>query len=398
MARPALTLRPARGAALLSVIAALAILTALAADVAYDTRVSLESAANARDELRAEYLARSGVTFARLVLVFQSQIDGMTGQVGTQLAQLGGGGGGGGAGIQIPRIQLWNLVPVSSSTLGALFGEPSAADGAFEAKLDDEGSKVSARLDAVPPTAQLAAFFQLVGDPKWDFLFDREDENGVKVTRQDLAIHLYDWVDQNDSGAALSANGLAFENGFGDENYLYDRGEDRYRAKNGRFDSLDELYLVAGVSDAFMAAFRDRLTVYLPPDSKLTVDPRSRDSLLLAAHLVADPMLQPIFSDGTLGEKLQTAVLLLTQNGTLGITRQQFAGICRDLQIQVSAACLGADPDRRCPVTDRSTVFGVQATGSAGGVTAGIDAVLSTAPRTGAQLPPLGRLLHWHGE
>ncbi len=42
----------------------------------------------------------------------------------------------------------------------------------------------------------------------------------------------------------------------------YDRFDPRYEAKNARFDSVDELYRVHGVTDMFMAAFRDRLTVY----------------------------------------------------------------------------------------------------------------------------------------
>ena len=57
-----------RGAALLIAITSIAILTAVAVDLAYNTRVSLQMAANARDELRATYLAKSGVALSRLVL------------------------------------------------------------------------------------------------------------------------------------------------------------------------------------------------------------------------------------------------------------------------------------------------------------------------------------------
>src|SRR6266567_2444014 len=83
---------PMRGAALLLVITSIAILTAISVDLAYESRVSLEAAAGARDELRATYMAKSAVGFSRLVLHFQQQLDqaaGAAGQLG-QLAQARG--------------------------------------------------------------------------------------------------------------------------------------------------------------------------------------------------------------------------------------------------------------------------------------------------------------------
>ena len=64
-----------RGAALLVVMVAVAILGVLAADLAYETQVSLRIAANARDELQATYLAKGGVALSRLVLSFQQEVD-----------------------------------------------------------------------------------------------------------------------------------------------------------------------------------------------------------------------------------------------------------------------------------------------------------------------------------
>src|SRR5512141_1581241 len=67
--------RSDRGAALLVVITAVAVVTAVAVDLAYNARVSLQAAANARDELRATYLAKSAVSMSRLLLHFQQQLD-----------------------------------------------------------------------------------------------------------------------------------------------------------------------------------------------------------------------------------------------------------------------------------------------------------------------------------
>src|SRR6478609_5284396 len=66
-----------RGAALILAVVGIAILTAVAVDFAYNTRVDLQLAANQRDEVRAYYLAKSGIGLSRLLLKFQKQIDTM---------------------------------------------------------------------------------------------------------------------------------------------------------------------------------------------------------------------------------------------------------------------------------------------------------------------------------
>src|SRR5512141_1152500 len=83
--------RSDRGAALLVAITAVAVVTAVSVDLAYNTRVSLQAAVNARDELRATYLAKSGVAVSRLVLNFQQQLDqATTAMAGAQSALAAG--------------------------------------------------------------------------------------------------------------------------------------------------------------------------------------------------------------------------------------------------------------------------------------------------------------------
>ena len=216
-----------RGAALLVVVVAVAILTALAAEVAYSARVRLQLAADARDELRATWLARSGVETARLVLALQQQVDATAGAGG---ATSGAGAGGAAASALALNVRIWALVPVSSGLVTGLLGggpapespanapgAPAAGapplarfgdfDGAFEAGIEDEGSKVNAQLDAgiasgrVGP--QVQALYQLICDPRWDPLFDREDSYGQRVTRQDLLVNLRDFIDDKSVSAAL---------------------------------------------------------------------------------------------------------------------------------------------------------------------------------------------------
>ncbi len=405
-----------RGAALLVVMVAVAVLTALAVDLAYDTRVSLQIAANARDELRATYLAKSGVALSRLVLSFQQEVDEMP-----KIGQL-----------SPPRPQIWRLVPIGSELARALFGgsapagaaarpeappEGSAAagpaEGGFEAKVDDEGRKVNVQLEGLGTGGlllpQVKALFQLICDPRWDALFDRDDENGIRVSRQELLIHLRDWVDDNEVGSALVASfppggcvmlasGDPFEAGHTDENFPYDRGEDRYRAKNARMDSLAELHLVAGVTDAFMAAFEDAMTVYLPRDAKRNVNETDRARLLELANLVADPPGQPVLRDPVFAELLQRAVFERTFGGLLSITPLEFGQLLQSLGVALDLNPLQPASPKN-PFTDRSSVFRILAAGRAGGVTKLLDVIVRyDKPVPGQVVTTPGKLVHWREE
>jgi general secretion pathway protein K len=404
------------------VVVAVALVTALAVDLAYQTRVELQIAANGRDALRAQALARGSVDLARLVLHFQAQLDETSGQLQAAIPGMAAGQAGAAA-----RPQIWRLVPITSPLVANLFGralaEPAAdpgareraaapagpavlagLDGGFDAVIEDEDRKVNVQLDGLAQGgllgAQLAALLELTADKKWDFLFDPRADDGWTGSRQDLAIRLKDWVD--DDQAQSSLTGLPdrpFEDGFGDENYAYDRGQDRYRAKNARLDSLDELYLVAGVTDELMAAFGDRLTVYPSRNSQMNVNAADRDELLRNARIMADPPGQPLLSDPTLGDRLEKAVSELRMGGFLSMTPAQFAGLLEAMGISVQASYTQSrNVDRRGAFTDRSLVFHVRGTGTAGPVRRTVDAVVTFDPQQGASSQDLGRLLHWREE
>jgi len=416
-----------RGAALLLVITAIAILTAMGVDLAYSTRVSLQIAVDARDELRAAYLARSALGVARLVLHFQKMLDQTT---GLSLP---------GAGAAAPRLsfRLWEAVPVDSSTVAALLGsEPEtregqqqkaaapregrrdelfAAEGAlhpfgegeglFKATVEDEDHKIDLpELAGIGnlPGAQLLRFLQLVKDHKWDFLFDREDENGNRFGRNDVAIALKDWVDEDEVTSGLSTNPLMpFEQAFGDENFPYDRGADRYRAKNARFDSLDELFLVGGVSDAFFAAFGDRLTVY--PDVNAAIDVNTTDptDTMINILAMAQPpgVPQPAMLDPTFPKKLELALQQVRPVPFLAMSVQQFAQVLVALGVAVQPMYLQpVNADARAAFGNSSSTFHVRATGSAGSIAKTLDAVVTFDSRAGPLANDLGRVLHWREE
>ena len=409
--RPSVTrTRGERGAALLLVLMVVAIATVLATELAYDTRVSLQLAANARNELQAQQEARGAVAIARLVLHFQQRLD----QAGSTAGQvLAGARAAGGPTGQVAAaapsgslsFRLWDAIPVDDRLIGALLGlarKDVQPDQGFRAVIEDEERKVNvAQLAGLNTVAapQLQRFLLAVRDPQYDVLFDREDDLGNRLGRRDVAIALRDWVDENTTTSTIGLNPLApFENGFGDENQYYDRGDDRYRAKNARFDSLDELYTVAGIGDAFMAAFADHLTVYPDVNATINVNTTDQAQILVNALLMSDPpgVPQPPLIDPAFPQKLEAAMRLARPLPFMTITVQQFATVLQALGLRLQPVYGQAqNTDTRNPFGSRSSTFTIHATGKSGGVEKTIDAVVTMDARAGALQGDLGRIIHW---
>jgi general secretion pathway protein K len=405
--------RRQRGAALLLVLLVVAVVTVLAVELAYDTRVSLQIAANARDELRASYQARSAVALSRLVLHFQQQLDQAGGAASQFIAGAASAMGGqslGAAGAGTFSFRLWDAVPVDSVAMAALIGSGRPADGkarladdsGFQARIDDEDRKVNvaqlAGLSTVA-AAQLQRFLIAVRDPRYDVLFDREDEFGNRLSRRDTAVALRDWVDEDATTSVIGLNPASpFENGFGDENQYYDRGDDRYRAKNARMDSLDEMYLVAGVGDAFMAAFGDHLTMYPDVNAQTNINTSDPEQVIVNALLMSDPpgVPQAPLLDPAFPQKLDMALRLARPLPFMTITVQQFATVLQALGVRLQPIFLQAqNTDTRSPFGNTSRTFTIRATGHAGDVRKTIDAVVTMDDRAGVLQGDLGRLLHW---
>lgn len=443
-----------RGAALLIAITAIAVVTAVALDLAYNTRVSLQTAANARDELRATYLAKSAVSMSRLVLHFQQQLDQSASavanaqqQLAPQLAALqqrstapGAANPAASMASALPNIsvRLWDLIPIDSSAVSLFLSGafvqsakapivPAAASvkangvaagipagelrmfgdmvGSFRASIQDEERKINVRqFDGIGtfPAAQALRLAQLIKDPKWDFLFDQDDANGMRVSRRDLFGALKDYEDQDETSSTFTGDpAKPFENGYGDENQFYDRLRDRYHAKNAPYDSLAELYMVAGVSDSFMAAFGDRMTVY--PDLGATINVNTDDpqQIMVNALLMSDPpgIPQPALADPAFLQKFQAAMALAKPFPFMAITPQQFASVLQALGEKVNPLYLQAtNTDQRSAFGDWSSTFRIRAVGTAGDVTKTIETVVTFDRRAEGLALDLGRLLYWHEE
>ncbi|ADO70979.1 general secretion pathway protein GspK [Stigmatella aurantiaca] len=429
--------RRARGVALIIAVISITVLTVVATEFAYNTRVDLQLAANQRDEVRAFYMARSGIALGRLLLRFQRQVDQTPiPNLGNMLQQLTGGAPAGGTPSAAPsslNIQLWKLARVDCHMLKGMVNSDASAEGApaqdsnfqmddgetpdpsappirrsfggfegcFLADIHDEEEKLnvhrlsSLATDALPTAARMMDLF---GDKRFEFLFDREDSNKVRVTPQDVVIALKDWVDEDEVQSAINLADPVnpFASGFADEGMHYDRFDPRYEAKNARFDSLDELYRVHGVTDRFMAAFRDRLTVYPDINSRPNINTDDPMMMYMAILSVADQTKpDPRLQDPVFIQEIITQIRTARMFSFMGMSVADFVNIVASAGVPINPSVnpsvnQNAANNNRL-VGDKSQTFTIKSVGEAGSVQKTLTAVVRLDDT-------LGRLLYWREE
>jgi general secretion pathway protein K len=430
-----------RGVALILVLVTIAILTSIGVDFSYGSRVSLKLAENLRDETSAEYMARSAINLSRLLLHFQKQVDQLGGQVGALISRAVGAPAQQPAPAPAPApgtaapataaaapaannlgIRLWQILPIDSNAFGALLSgnlagldmaksetPPNAAppleqraarhafggfEGGFNARIIDENSWINVQaLDNVGNTP-LAVFTQLramMADPKYDFIFDEEDANRDRVRRDDVILAMKDWIDIDETATALDPGNpqRPFTNGFGDENAAYSRYEPPYKAKNGRFDSLEELYMVRGVNDRFMAAFGDRLTIWPDINSKLNINTDDPQQMLTNILIAAVNPNDPALRDPRLLQTILQEIQVRKMFSFFGMSAQDFVAILQTNGIRLRPEI---DPRQGGNAANlfgsTSDTFRITATGRVGRVEKQITAVVRYDDA-------LGKLLYW---
>lgn len=445
-----------RGVALLLVLVGLAVLGLVANEIRYNSIVEIRLATNQRDDLRAHYLARSGIGLSRLMLKFQKQMDSVqipnfAGPLAaiTEAMSKGGdpskaiqdalsgkgaaGGSAGGAPSSI-SLQLWRMakidcymlqqmMPEEDSKKGGLGPTPTKSssgkkfefddenpelaqaqskrqfggfEGCFTTVLSDEEEKINvSKLNAPQLSAQVALIqtISAFGDKKYEFLFEKEDSNKVKVVPTDVIIAMRDWLDEDEVGTQLNLSGQGdpFAKGFSDENYNYDKFDPRYRAKNAAFDSMDELYMIHGVNERFMAAFGDKLTVFPDQNSKQNINTDDPVLLELAIRAIADParpdprLQDPLFIDALI-KKIRTARVF----AMFGMSVTDFVGIVQNAGVATNSTITNNAANNRF-IGDKSNTYRIKVTGEAGDVTRTITAVIRLDDG-------LGRLVYWKEE
>jgi hypothetical protein len=401
------------GVALLTVMIALAIMSAVVTDLGTNELVRYRLASNDRDALKAQALAESSLNVARLLLAMQSAVQPLI----TQLAGLG---------LPLPALTFWELVPMDSELLKGLISgelqqtigmdvtpaleerkakreekleekrrafdvtaegagagpfEPpeggfGAFDGQFTATVEDEERKAASLRGwqrASTPQQRFAyaqRFYTLVQAERFDFLFDERDSQGNRTDRFEWLAALHDWIDDNGEatdGRADQANWGRVT--VGSEDALYSSGY-KVEPKNAYVDSPGELRLIRGMSDAHLRAFGDSISIYGEGKVNLLSAPdASIEALVFACALPGDPLPNN-------QQWMQETVLLWREYKTLGplggggpVNGDGFVQFLDMRGLEVNVTCKDL-------VTTESRNFTVKAVGTVGEVSRTITAVM----------------------
>ncbi len=401
------------GVALLMSISMLALLIALTSEFTYSTSIHAMQAANARDEVRAHYLARSAVSISRLLIKIQQRfVEPVMRQAQQLLSQATGGdlavslrltdyagpimGFFGGSKEEVKMLgSLVGIDVGEAKGLGLKAGNMDAEISTEDGKIDINcgSGQTATRPRQITVFRLLSALFY---SPRYNNLFSEPNAQGQIIERTDLARAIVDWADGDVQGFSVEPGGG------GSEDYRYDAGRDRYRAHDNSYDTVEEVGLVRGMDARMLEAFLPYLTVYASDqrqNCRVNLASIKGDCTpllvgLIRAALIRDPNRPP--SDPTIldDNRVYPLASILCERGTavgfdsidtiVSVLSNPQASIARDdpryalMQTMRGLTITRGDLEQVAYVGE-PRVYRIVATGEAGKVKKKITAILDTA-------------------
>ncbi|MBI1861027.1 MAG: type II secretion system minor pseudopilin GspK [Deltaproteobacteria bacterium] len=281
-----------QGAALLTVLVALMVISIMLFEFQYASMVEQKLAYNELNQIQAYYLAKSGIRLGllRITLYARAKKDP---NVKNLIKQVPGGG------ALIDGI--WNMplpaFPPDATKLSDLDkGDRDAAeqtleqtkvsDGKSTHLITDESMKINLN-DLVVPEQMRSTRIDFRSDspqgPFWytgrllinlmdNFLRDSENptEEYGDLRPEDVVVNFMDWVTPGENSFAGGNKDLAYE-----------KMSPPYKAKRNKFYSVDEVRMIKGVDEHLYAKLRPYITVYAD-QGKVNINTNSREDFYRA--------------------------------------------------------------------------------------------------------------------
>ncbi|MBC7660656.1 MAG: general secretion pathway protein GspK [Chitinophagaceae bacterium] len=356
-----------KGVAIIITLFMITLMTLFMADMQVNAVVSSELAVANRDNLKAEYIAKSGANLANFLISVDLAID-------LSMAELQGDA----ASVTDGPGDIWgqlNNFPIGGDTpelLGSLqqgfdlskVGDSKVIDtfklfeGHFTINVQDETSRINVNYCGIRSTEAKckAALKLLVNCPAEKEYLDRK-----KIQPAEVVGNIVDWVDSNTEPDA--------ESGHGSESDPYNSREPKVSPKNSFFDSLDELNMVAGWDPDMQKIFSPFLTVY-PMPLEAARDNTSNASFLINFNSAPRELLNCLFPKAAT-ECNDKSALYMASRADQEVLKDS-SGITNTLR---QTFC--ADDETTKLFTYRSDVYRVTVTGESGLQTKTLEYVLA---------------------
>ena len=368
-----------RGIALMVAVMIISIMMMFAAEFIVSSTVNLTRASAQRDNIRAEYIAKSAANWAIWLNLFDY---GLTLQLKADTT-------GGGAAMLEGIGTLWNKLddafpydtPLDVSDIAAFsqaMGLSQVMDskvleliqslgGAMGVKVEDESSRINLNVCATAQTTlcnvvllQLEALLTCTEIEK-DFMKNNDHKPS------EIARRIRDWVDEKPS-----ADG----SGYSEENDPYQKRSPPLKAKNSALDSVDDLLLVDGWDRELHAYFSPYLTVW--PYINDGEAAKSNESVKLNINAMQQEALKCLFArelgEGDAAEKFAKKYNeMISKNGKVAGSEKEIKERLLELFNYNSE---GTDKERGSWMTTNSSTFRVKAKGIVGEQTRTLEYVI----------------------
>ena len=261
-----------KGIVLVIVIIVIAILMILVTDLIYFTQIDSEISMNTRDEVKARYIAKSGVQVAAgaFSVTALEELSGMMGSIGGST-----GNSDGFWALSVPYF------PVGSGTVSI-----TITDERSKINLNSLVSSDSNIVDQ-QVLAELSELFRLLG---------------VDTGKSERFLSsLVNWIDVPKEGTVNDQDSAGANAEF------YAGLQPAYRIKDGPLDTVEEIRMIDGMDDEFYNAIKDYVTVY-PLDKKINFSTAPRVVMIAALKAATVPAIpgqgskQDPIDDGTAGQ------------------------------------------------------------------------------------------------
>jgi general secretion pathway protein K len=251
-----------RGVALIMVLGAIVIMIVMLAELQDDAGSEFASATAVRDEVQAEYFARSAINLSRLLVAAEPTMRQAIAPLFMLMRQTP------------PQLPVWLY---ADRILGAFNDKQAAQDffalsgtdtalgknlglkgGRFEVVIVDEDSKINVNMGASNEIAHIRLARELMSRMapiQYNALFEQRDSTGNYSDRLSTCSALIDWADPDEQLYSCDMTSAPSSNAA--EDAWYQLLPKPYRRKNAPYDSLEELHMVRGVTDDFWATFVD---------------------------------------------------------------------------------------------------------------------------------------------